>query len=83
MPDLEPIFLAANVREADAVERVLEDEGVDFKQRLEPALRESSGVCYQGTLFEVAAADAERCRSLLVGRGLARGIARRPCADLL
>lgn len=71
---LEPIFVAANAREADYVESVLEDEGVEFTQRLEPFMRESSGVCYQGTLFEVVRGEAEYCRRLLSDKGLARGI---------
>ena len=71
---LEPIFVAANVREADYVESVLEDEGVEFAQRLEPFMRESSGVCYQGTLFEVVPGEAEYCRRVLTDKGLARGI---------
>jgi hypothetical protein len=76
MPDsvYEPIFIAANVREADFVEGVLEDEGVEFAQRLEPFMRETSGVCYQGVLFEVIAGQAEYCRHVLTEKGLARGI---------
>jgi hypothetical protein len=71
---LEPIFVAATTREADYVESLLEDEGVEFAQRLEPFMRESSGVCYQGTLFEVPDAEAEYCRRVLADKGLARGI---------
>lgn len=70
----EPIFIAANVREADFVEGVLEDEGIEFTQRLEPFMRETSGVCYQGVLFEVLAGQAEYCRRVLTDKGLARGI---------
>jgi hypothetical protein len=70
----EPIFVAANVREADFVERVLDDEGIEYSQRLEPSLNETSGVCYQGTLFEVVASEADRCRRLLKEKGLERGI---------
>ena len=71
---LEPIYVAANVREADSVESVLEDEGVEFAQRLEPFLRECSGVCYQGTLFEVVSGKAEYCRRVLTDKGLTHGI---------
>lgn len=73
-PKLEPIFVAANVREADFVESMLEDEGVEFAQRLEPFMRESSGACYQGTLFEVVPGEAEYCRRVLTEKGLTRGI---------
>jgi hypothetical protein len=71
---MQPIFIAANVREADFVESVLEDEGVEFTQRLEPFMRETSGVCYQGVLFEVLAGQGEYCRRVLTDKGLARGI---------
>ncbi len=67
MTDFEPIFIAANVREADFVERVLKDEGIEFRQRLELAMREDSGICYQGILFEVSASVADRCRRLFAG----------------
>jgi hypothetical protein len=70
----EPIFIAANVREADFVESVLEDEGIEFTQRLEPFMRETSSVCYQGVLFEVLAGQAEYCRRVLTEKGLERGI---------
>src|SRR6266487_1807049 len=73
-PLFEPIFIAANVREADFVENVLEDEGVEYTQRLEPFMRETSGVCYQGVLFEVMAGQADYCRHVLTEKGLARGI---------
>ena len=74
MSGLKPIFIAANVREADLVERVLEEEGIEFKQRLEPVTRETSGVCYQGVLFEVSDGQAEHCRRLLTAKGLESGI---------
>ena len=70
----EPIFIAANVREADFVERVLDDEGIEYSQRLEPFMRETSGVCYQGVLFEVAGGQAGYCRRLLAEKGLERGV---------
>lgn len=73
-PKLEPIFVAATTREADYVEGVLESEGVEFRQRLEPFMRESSGVCYQGTLFEVIPGEAEYCRRVLKDKGLTGGI---------
>jgi hypothetical protein len=72
--NLEPVFIASNVREADLVERVLQSAGVEFKQRLEGTLRETSEVCYLGTLFEVSPNDADRCRTLLKEKGLGSGL---------
>jgi len=37
-------------------------------------MREVSGVCYQGVLFEVIAGEAEYCRRVLNEKGLSRGI---------
>ena len=71
---MEPVFIAASAREADFVESVLEEEGIEFAQRLEPVPHETSGVCYQGVLFEVPGEHAAQSRRLLVERGLARGI---------
>jgi hypothetical protein len=73
-PSYEPIFVAANVREADFVESVLDDEGVEFTQHLEPSMRETGGVCYQGVLFEVIAGQADYCRRVPTEMGLARGM---------
>lgn len=72
--NLEPVFLASNVHEADLAEGVLSSAGIHFKQRLEGSMRETSEVCYLGTLFEVSPSDAERCRTLLKRKGLESGL---------
>ena len=65
----EPIFFAATAREADAVEQILEEEGIEFSQRLAAMPHETSNVCFQGFLFEVPSEQAERCRQLLAENG--------------
>ena len=65
----EPVFITADMREADSVERVLDDAGVDYSLRLDAIAREG-GACYQGILYEVAADDAEKCRRLICKSGL-------------
>jgi hypothetical protein len=65
----EPIFITADMREADSVERVLDDAGVSYTLRLDAVPREG-GACYQGILYEVAGDDAERCRKLIYDSGL-------------
>lgn len=71
----EAIFIAANVAEANAVERLLEAEGIEFELTPEAFLQQpASNVCLQGLLFEVQAGEAEQCRRLLTERGLGRGV---------
>ena len=65
----EAIFITADMREADSVERVLDDAGVRYSLRLDAIAREG-GACYQGILYEVATDDAEKCRNLLLESGL-------------
>lgn len=76
---LEPIFIAANISEIDAAEKLLDREGVAYSVRTDHALHESGGVCLMGMLFEVAAVDASRCRELLIDHGLARGVVTMEC----
>jgi hypothetical protein len=74
-PQVEPVFIAANVAEAEAVERLLEREGIEFEVRPEAFLRSPlPGTCFQGLLFEVLAGQAEYCRHVLAGAGLTRGV---------
>ena len=74
MPDHAPVFIAANVEEADFVERLLEGEEIEYEVRPETFVKKTSGVCFQGLLFEVNAGRAVYCRQLLKDRGLERGV---------
>lgn len=57
-------------RDSGAAEKLLTDAGIDYTLRLEPVTT-SSGVCYQGLLFEVDDANGERAKRLLAKHGLA------------
>ena len=71
----EAVFIAANVAEAQVVERLLEGERIEFEITPEAFLQQpESNVCLQGLLFEVPAGQAEYCRRLLIERGLNRGV---------
>ena len=71
----EAIFIAANVAEANVVERLLEAEGIEFELTPEAFLQHpTSNVCLQGLMFEVAAGKAAYCRRLLAERGLGSGV---------
>ena len=65
----EAIYITADLREADSVERVLDEAGIHYTMRLDAVPREG-GACFQGILYEVASDDAERCRKLIYERGL-------------
>jgi hypothetical protein len=75
MSDLfEAVFVASDVREADLAERALQESAIEFRQRLDAVPHETSAVCYLGTMFEVAAQDAERSREALKRNGLINGL---------
>jgi tRNA G18 (ribose-2'-O)-methylase SpoU len=75
-PMREAIYIAANVAEANVVERLLAAEDIEFEITPEAFLQQtSSNVCLQGLLFEVSAERAESCRRLLIERGFGRGVA--------
>jgi len=74
-PRVEPIFIAANVAEAELVEQLLEREGIEYELRPEAFLRGvGSATCFQGLLFEVLAGQAQYCRHVLASAGLTRGV---------
>jgi len=76
-PELAAIFIAANVSEAERVERLLEREGIEYEVRPEAFTRGTlSGACYQGLLFEVLGGQAEYCRKRLEEEGLVKGVIR-------
>jgi hypothetical protein len=71
----EPIFIAANVEEAEFVEAMLEEEGIDYEVRPEAFMAGVLGAtCLQGLMYEVLAGQAPYCRRLLTDRGLKRGV---------
>jgi hypothetical protein len=69
----QPIYVAETTNEADRVESVLDEAGVDYTLRLDAVPREG-GACFQGILYEVAADDAAKCRKLMLDQGLSRGV---------
>jgi hypothetical protein len=72
----EPIFVAANLREVDFVERLLREESIEYEVRPETFERFAGlgTACYQGLLFEVLPGQATYCRKLLEKSGLSHGV---------
>ncbi len=69
------VFVAATSAEADRVAQVLDDAGIEYSERLDAALEDtSSRICYLGTVFEVDRELADRCRKLLKDEGLEHGL---------
>lgn len=74
-PPLAPVYIAANLAEAERVEQLFAREGIDFEIRPEASLHSAGdGTCLLGLLFEVPAGQAQRCRHVLASIGLARGV---------
>ncbi|HUJ14489.1 MAG TPA: hypothetical protein VL284_11940 [Thermoanaerobaculia bacterium] len=65
----EDVFITADMREADSVERVLDEAGVSYTLRLDAIPREGAA-CYQVIVYEVARDEAETCRRLIFESGL-------------
>jgi hypothetical protein len=74
-PQVEPVFIAATVAEAELVERLLEREGIEFEVTPEALVRGMlTSTCFQGLLFQVLEGQAPHCRGVLIDAGLARGV---------
>jgi len=73
--NLEQIFIAAKLAEAQRVEDVLTLEGIQYVVNVEKFV---SGFLSlrprNGAVFYVASAQADYCRSRLVDAGLSRGV---------
>lgn len=71
------IFLAATVTEARRVEKVLDQDGVDYCVRVEPCGRTLFGSTRQGAAFFVDDAQADTCSAALERAGLGAGVVRK------
>ena len=73
--ELEKIFIAAKLAEAQRVEEVLTLEGIQYVVSVEQFV---SGFLFfrprNGAVFYVSTAQADHCRSRLVDAGLSRGV---------
>jgi hypothetical protein len=75
-PQLEPVYLAGNIREVGFIEDLLKSEGIDYCVRPEAFTQGTltAGACFQGLLFEVLPGQADYCRRLFESRDLRTGI---------
>ena len=65
------LTIAATAGEADRVARILEEERIEYDERLDAGEGDAGAVCYLGTAFFVAPTDLERARRALVSNGIA------------
>lgn len=74
--ETERIFVAARLGEAQQVEDVLTQAGVDYHVKVEPFVAGISSTFRprNGAVFYVIVSQADYCRSKLVDAGLARGV---------
>ena len=74
--ETERIFVAARLGEAQQVEDVLTQAGVDYHVEVEPFVAGifSTFRPRNGAVFYVIVSQADYCRSKLIDAGLARGV---------
>ena len=74
--DLERVFVAARLREAQAAETTLTEAGIEYVVEVEPFVGGifSTFRPRNGAVFYVRAGQASFCRSALLGAGLGRGV---------
>lgn len=75
MSDWQPVFIAGNTREIDAVEELLEAEGIEYEVTPEAFMHAiGSEACFQGLQFSVLGGQAAYCRDLLERKGFVKGV---------
>ncbi len=72
--DISRIFIAASVKEAELVEKILTQNGIDYAISLEPYTRLFFGTERNGLAFYVLSFQEQYCRELLSSRGLTLGL---------
>ena len=74
--ELERIFIGARLEEAQRVETVLTEAGVEYVVKVEPFVAGifSTFRPRNGAVFYVTSAQADYCRSKLIDAGLGRGV---------
>jgi hypothetical protein len=72
--DISRIFIAGSIREAEAAEDILTQNGMDYALSLEPYTRMFFGTGREGIAFYVLSGQASYCRELLASKGLFRGL---------
>ena len=74
-PDHESVYIAGSVREAEKVEELFAEEGIEYQLRpCEFANEISLGGPFAGVSFEVLAGQAPYCRFILKELGFKKGI---------
>jgi hypothetical protein len=75
--DVEPVFIAGSVGEAERVEEVLTQQGIEFAVRIEPFIRYILAVFpseHEGAAFYVLSGQSAYCRRALAAAGLSSGL---------
>ena len=72
--DLVEVFIARTLDEAQRVEELLTDRGVDYDVQVELFGRTLLGSPRYGAMFYVIVSHAQYCRSALAAAGLKQGI---------
>lgn len=65
------IYIAGNLIDAEKVERILDEEGLDYAISIKPYIKTSLiGGIYQGLFIYVAQPENQKIRAILEGHGL-------------
>jgi len=72
--DISRIFIAGSIKEAESVEDILNQNGIDYAISLEPYVRMFFGTERNGIAFYVLSGQKLFCRELLSSRGLVLGL---------
>jgi len=74
--DVEPVFIAGSLSEAQRIEKLLTDEGIDYAVEIEKFMQTRIVFTseYHGATFYVLASQAPFCRKLLLDHGFSNGI---------
>lgn len=68
------IFIAASIKEAEFVDAILTQDGIDYAVSLEPFVQGILLSERNGIAFYVLSAQASYCRKLLESKGLSSGL---------
>ena len=75
--DVEAIFIAGSVREAERVEKVLTQHGIEFAVKIKPFVRSTLRVFrsqHEGAAFYVLSGQSASCRRVLAAADLSSGL---------
>ena len=77
--EVEPVFIAGSLSEAQRIEKILTDQGIDYAVEIEKYIQTGMLLTseYNGATFYVLSRQAPLCRKLFLDYGFSNGIIER------